>query len=180
MDQDYFYQTMILGGLITLNLIFILSTYVVVKVAKISVSGASMIASLVFTWPSILWLVMMFPKTVESGWVSAFFMLTALGSYLFWLWFFQPNTLQDLIRINLRNKELESLDLKKEKLLSELSKTGSNKKFQDTRASIKIGLSEIKTMRREVKIKYLKSNLLKKLLSKIFKIDLTLENGKRI
>lgn len=169
MGQDYFYQTMILGGLITLNLIFLLSTFIVVKATKMRFSGASIIASLVFTWPTVLGLVTIFPPATESGWVAAFFMLLSLFSYLFWLWFFQPPSLQDMIRANLKEKELESLSLQREGLKLQLSKYGKDKTLQVERDQIKKSLLQNKLMRREVKLNYLKSNLLKKILSRVFK-----------
>lgn len=169
MHQDYFYQTMILGGLIALNLIFLLSTFIVVKATKIRVSGASMIASLVFTWPTILMLGLMFPPTKASGWLAALFMLTSLFSYLFWLRVFQPKSLQDMIRSDLKARELESLSFKREYLKKQLTKYRKDKKMIVELGKVKEDLLEIKLMRRSIRINYLESNLLKKLLNKFFK-----------
>lgn len=168
MHPDYLYMTMILGGFITLNMIFLFATFVVSKAVKMRVSGASIIASMVCGWPTILGLGALFPVNVQKGWVAALFILLALFSYLFWLWVFQPQSLHSMIKANLKQKELECLDIRKDGLKKQLAQFSKGQEFEAERKTIKEELFAIKFKRREIKKTYSNSNPVRKMLNAVF------------
>lgn len=112
--------TMILSGFIMLTLIFLLSTFIAKKTVGLRVSGSSIIASLSLSFPSSIALITLFPTDNVSKWVVAFYMLSCVAAYMVWLWIFQPDSLLDLTKKELKSKQLENVAANQKHLLQKM------------------------------------------------------------
>ena len=165
MDETRIHFTMVLGGVITLHLIFLLFSFIIAKAIKLRVSASSIIASLVLTWVSMFCVIGFFPESTSSNWVVALFMLTLLGIYLGWLKIFEPKSLEEMLRSSLKEKELSRVDDIRVKLKQQLAACGKDKKFDDKRKEINLALKANMIERKQIKSLHRSTPLYKKFLS---------------
>lgn len=105
-------------GFVVMTLIQLIAALVAHKAFKFRMSGASVIASMALTGPtSMMFLVFLtyiglMPTVPDSKWMVAAFMLVSIGSYVGWLWLFQPDSIEQLSM-----KKLKRLELEKNKIL---------------------------------------------------------------
>lgn len=151
------FLTMVVAGGIVLNLIFFTSTFIFVKMFKVRISGASVIASLCMTWISIFFMSGFFVHVPLNNpnvlnWVFGFILLIMLVVYLFWVWFFQPKSLSDMIRDEVKQKDLQKLKDQKQGLTAlykALRKTNTQE-AENAKAELKkinVEINEIKFKR---------------------------------
>lgn len=150
---------MVAAGAITMNLIFLLFTLVAGKLLNLKISAASLIAAISLTWPTMLAFTALMPPEVNSKWVGGAFMVLGLVIYVCWLRIFEPDNLQDLIRKDLRKKELKRVRLIRDQLKSDLAQALKLKSQQliidDLQAKIKdtyLAEKQIKRLHRRASI----------------------------
>lgn len=105
-------------GLVVMTLMQLIAAAVTNKAFKFRMSGASIIASMALAWPTSMMLLVflayigIMPTVPDNKWIVACFMLISMGSYVGWLWCFQPDSIEQL---SLR--KLKKLELDKNKIL---------------------------------------------------------------
>ena len=147
MDETRIHFTMVLAGVITLHLIFLLFSFIIARAIKLRISASSIIASLVLTWLTMFCVVGFFPATTSNNWIVAIFMLTLVGIYLGWLKIFEPKSLDEMLRSSLKEKELSRVDAVKTQLNQDLAKCGKGAAFDEKRKEIKLALKANKIER---------------------------------
>lgn len=144
------YLISILSGLITMNLIFLLATFIAINAIKIRISGSSVIASLFLTWLSVGFVIYLFPKTTPNNWVVGAFMFTLVAIYIVWLTIFQPKSLSQMIKEDLKKKELLRVKMINTEITKNLKALGKDPEFANKRKELLSDLKANQIERREI------------------------------
>lgn len=105
------FLTMAFAGIVMINMMC-LCFALVLKFSKVlRVSVASFIAALTTSWFSWIFITAFLPtKMMNAGWVAALFFLSLLLVYVIWLFVFQPQSLEGMLKNELYQKQCNRIN----------------------------------------------------------------------
>lgn len=107
------FLTMAFAGIVMINMMCLVFALVLKFTKVLRVSVASFIAALTTSWLSWLFLTAFLPtKMMSAGWMAGVFFLSLLLVYVIWLFVFQPQSLESMLKMELYQKQCKRLNQK--------------------------------------------------------------------